>query len=135
MSIPPQASWTLAAQLAQEIRALIRSGTITVGERVPSQNELALDYSVSVDTAKRALAMLAAEGLIVRRRGIGSIVREASLAAEVMVPPGTRITARIPRKDEAAPSEWVPLLVIEQPGEPERIFPADQVIIIAGGLA
>jgi DNA-binding GntR family transcriptional regulator len=60
-------------QLANRLRADIESGRLT--GRIPSAAALARAYSVSRDTALRALAELAAEGLTVARRGRGTFVR------------------------------------------------------------
>jgi GntR family transcriptional regulator len=60
-------------QLAGRLRAEIEAGTLT--GRVPSAAALAVSYHVSRDTALRALAELAAEGLTVARRGRGTFVR------------------------------------------------------------
>ena len=59
-------------QLASQLRADILSGKLT--GRVPSATGLAMSYGVSRDTALRALAQLAAEGLTVARRGRGTFV-------------------------------------------------------------
>ena len=59
-------------QLAGQLRAEITSGRLT--GRVQSATGLAMSYGVSRDTALRALAQLAAEGLTVARRGRGTFV-------------------------------------------------------------
>jgi DNA-binding GntR family transcriptional regulator len=60
-------------QLAGKLRDEITAGRLT--GRVPSAAALARAYSVSRDTALRALAQLADEGLTVGRRGRGTFVR------------------------------------------------------------
>jgi GntR family transcriptional regulator len=59
-------------QLAGRLRDDITSGRLT--GRVPSATALAMSYSVSRDTALRALAQLGSEGLTVARRGRGTFV-------------------------------------------------------------
>ncbi len=59
-------------QLAGLLRADIEAGRLA--GRVASAAALARYYSVSRDTALRALAQLAAEGLTVARRGRGTFV-------------------------------------------------------------
>lgn len=59
-------------QLAGRLREEITSGRL-IG-RVPSATALAMSYGVSRDTALRALAQLASEGLTVARRGRGTFV-------------------------------------------------------------
>ncbi|MGO8726648.1 MAG: GntR family transcriptional regulator [Streptosporangiaceae bacterium] len=132
MIIDPASDWPLSAQLAQLLRGLIRSGQLTAGDRVPSEHELADQHSVSRDTAQRALALLACEGLITRRRGVGSIVAVADRLTEVRAAPGARISARLATAAErvaARAGSWVPVLAIAEPGRPERLYPADRVVI------
>lgn len=47
--------------------------------------------------------------------------------------PGTKVTARIPRRGEDAARAWIPLVVVDEPGRPERVYPADEVIIVTAG--
>jgi DNA-binding FadR family transcriptional regulator len=49
----------------------ISLGLLKPGERLPDQQEVALGLSVSPITARRALASLAGQGVLVRRRGRG----------------------------------------------------------------
>jgi DNA-binding transcriptional regulator YhcF (GntR family) len=133
MRVDPASAWPLSAQLAQLLRELIRTGQLSPGDRVPSEPQLARDYSVSRDTAQRALAMLADEGLITRRRGVGSIVAVAEHVTEVRAGPGARITARLPtaeERDAARAGNWVPLLAVAEPGWPEQLYPADRVVVV-----
>jgi GntR family transcriptional regulator len=56
-------------QLAGDLRALILSGDIGPGERLPSTAELTRRYGVNNMTVTRALAILKAEGLVEGRKG------------------------------------------------------------------
>ncbi|SRR6266536_3438722 len=67
-AIPPYA-W-----IAWQLRDAIRAGVRGLGESMPSESELAELYGVSRMTAGKVLGLLAAEGLIRRRRGSGSVV-------------------------------------------------------------
>ncbi len=60
----------ICAQLAEEIR----SGKRLPGDRVETERELAEKHNVSRITSKRALNLLEEEGLVVRRRGLGTFV-------------------------------------------------------------
>lgn len=80
--------------------------------------------------------MLADGSLIVRRRGVGSIVVSADPVTEVRVAPGTVISARLPTAAErqaARAGLWVPVLSVIEPGRPEQLHPADRVVIITPG--
>lgn len=46
------------------------------GDRVPSENELATEFSVSRMTARRALQELGEQGILVRTQGLGSFVAD-----------------------------------------------------------
>lgn len=65
------------AQIREQVRQQILSGTLQPGARVPTEAELQAAYKVSRVTAQQALRDLAREGLIVRHRGRGSYVAEA----------------------------------------------------------
>lgn len=60
--------------IKQFIETQISSGKWLVGARVPSENELAVRFSVSRMTARRALKELDDEGLLTRSPGLGSFV-------------------------------------------------------------
>jgi DNA-binding transcriptional regulator YhcF (GntR family) len=138
MEIDPASGWPLSAQLAQLLRELIRSGQLAPGDRVPSEPQLARDHAVSRDTAQRALAMLADEGLITRRRGVGSIVATVEPVTEVLAAPGARISARLPtaaEREAAKAGMWVPMLAVAEPGWPEQLYPADRVVVVVPGEA
>src|SRR5258708_37742527 len=101
MKVDPASGWPLSAQLAQALRELIRVGQLRPGDKVPSEPQLAREHQVSRDTAQRALAMLADEGLITRRRGGGSIVATpVAPVTEVRAAPAARISARLPTAAE-----------------------------------
>ena len=63
-----------SAIIARALEDQIASGELRPGDRTPSVRELARDFGVSPATASRALAQLAAIGLIDSRPGIGMIV-------------------------------------------------------------
>lgn len=59
----------LAKQIADSIRSAIVTGKILVGERLPTENELAEKFGVSRPTVREALKRLAAQNLIRSKRG------------------------------------------------------------------
>jgi GntR family transcriptional regulator len=63
------------AQLADDIRADIDSGQLAAGHRLPSEDELAVQYGVARLTVRRALDTLIGEDKIVRLRGRGTYVK------------------------------------------------------------
>lgn len=61
-------------QVAVILRDQILSGAHAEGERLPSEAEVCTRYGISRITAKRAMDELAAEGLVTRSRGRGTVV-------------------------------------------------------------
>src|SRR5215468_1495290 len=56
------------------LRKRIESGDLQTGDAVPSERDLAKIHQVSLMTARHALASLEREGVVERRRGIGTFV-------------------------------------------------------------
>jgi GntR family transcriptional regulator, transcriptional repressor for pyruvate dehydrogenase complex len=69
MQIDPNSPADLSAQIAKSIRDAIISGDLIVDERLPSEAELADQFSVSRPTVREALKRLAAQSLIRTQRG------------------------------------------------------------------
>lgn len=61
--------------IAEALRAKIYSRELPPGERIPSENDIAKEYGVSADTARKALAELAHEGLTEASQGKATVVR------------------------------------------------------------
>src|SRR4051794_13990558 len=61
--------------IVDEVRASILDGRLNSGERLPSENELAVRYATSRPTVRRAIALLKAEGLVTTEQGRGVFVR------------------------------------------------------------
>jgi GntR family transcriptional regulator len=62
-------------QIAHHIRDQILRGDLRAGAEVPSERQLAADWSVSRPTAARALEALSHQGLVEKRQGSGTYVR------------------------------------------------------------
>jgi GntR family transcriptional regulator len=73
------------SQVAERLAAEIAEGALAEGDRVPSSNELAAFYRINPATAAKGINVLADDGLLEKRRGIGMFVaagaRERLLAA------------------------------------------------------
>lgn len=63
-------------QLEQELSARIASAEFGVDGPLPTEEQIGQQYGVSRITVRRALESLEGQGLIVRRRGVGSFVAE-----------------------------------------------------------
>ncbi|MHA6262541.1 FadR/GntR family transcriptional regulator [Arenibacterium sp. CAU 1754] len=78
----PQNRPTLVAGLAKALRDAIAAGEIAIGEKLPSEAALTVQYGVSRTVVREAIASLRADGLVEARQGAGVFV----LAS---VPPGS----------------------------------------------
>lgn len=65
---------TLYQVIYEDIAKAIETGVYKVGDKLPSEKELATQYGVSMITSKRALEMLVEDHQIVRMPGLGSFV-------------------------------------------------------------
>ncbi len=74
----------LYVQLKDHILQRIRSREWSPGGRVPSENELVEQFSVSRMTANRALRELTQEGYLARVPGVGTFVREPQQRASLL---------------------------------------------------
>jgi|GEM_PF-30007 len=64
--------------IADEIRKKIMAGQFKSNDRIPFEKELCVHYGASKMTVKRAMDMLVSEGLIIKRRGSGTFVKDLS---------------------------------------------------------
>ncbi|HZU55904.1 MAG TPA: GntR family transcriptional regulator [Actinocrinis sp.] len=64
----------LFVQVADRLAGEIADGGLAEGERAPSTNELAAFYRINPATAAKGINMLADDGLLEKRRGIGMFV-------------------------------------------------------------
>lgn len=68
-------------QVEVDMRQRIESGEWRRGEQIPTEAELCTIYGASRITIREAVRRLTEDGLLVRRRGSGTFVREARITA------------------------------------------------------
>lgn len=61
-------------QIAQGISEVIRSGELVPGQRLPNEFQLSEQLGVSRPTVRQAVHQLVQQGLLIRQRGVGTIV-------------------------------------------------------------
>jgi GntR family transcriptional regulator len=61
-------------QIAESLRESIQSGAVEPGQRLDNELELAERLGVSRPTVRQAIQRLVQQGLVVRRRGLGTVV-------------------------------------------------------------
>ena len=71
-------------QVYTEIKDAIQKGSYSANEMLPSGEEFAKQYACSVLTVKKALDRLVSEGVIVRKRGLGSFVKKCRTGPDRM---------------------------------------------------
>jgi GntR family transcriptional regulator len=64
--------------IRDDLRLRITTGEWGVGERLPSETELAAWYGVARMTVRQAVGALAAEGVLIRRQGLGTFTAAAA---------------------------------------------------------
>src|SRR3990167_9518233 len=87
---------TLHKRIRADISERILSGAWPPGRRIPFEHELMVEYGCSRMTVNKALAPLAENGLIVRRRRAGSFVSRPRIHSVVLDIPdiSAEVTAR-----------------------------------------
>ena len=70
-------------QLAQHYEAAIRSGALKVGSRLDNEVQLAERLGMSRPTVRAAFLYLSNKGLVVRKRGAGTLVAKESIDRDV----------------------------------------------------
>lgn len=76
-----QNSATLPEKVAEQLRGMVLRGELAPSAQLPTEPELSRALNVSRATLRAALDSLAREGVVVRRRGVGTFVAEQPLAA------------------------------------------------------
>ncbi len=60
--------------VARTMENEIMSGTLREGDQVPSTHQVAQAYNINAATAARGVAILSAQGLLEKKRGVGMFV-------------------------------------------------------------
>jgi GntR family transcriptional regulator len=79
-------------QLAEELLAQIRSGGYGAGHKLPSEHELAERYGVGRPTVRQATDVLVQRGLLTRKRGSGTYVRQVPAQVDLFSLAGTLVS-------------------------------------------
>jgi GntR family transcriptional repressor for pyruvate dehydrogenase complex len=118
---PLQRAPLVSASVAEQLVGLIADGTFAVGDRLPSEVDLAREFQVSRPSVREALAALAFAGHVESRRGFGTVVTSKE-------PSAGRVgaAAPMPRRREGLTSldEAVDLLEVRLLLEPSAMASA-----------
>lgn len=66
----------LPEQVIDEIRNRIETGQLSVGDKLPNQNELSIEFGVSRTSLREAMRILDLLGVIEQRPGYGTVIRK-----------------------------------------------------------
>ncbi len=66
--------------IADAIREKIKSGEYASGQKLPYEYLLCVNYHCNKETMKKALEILVKEGMVLRRRGAGTFVKELNVS-------------------------------------------------------
>jgi len=75
----------LYAQVRRSLEARLSAGEWRAGDRIPGESDLCREYRVSRPVVRQALAELASEGVVVRRKGLGTFVAEPKVVSRSLV--------------------------------------------------
>ena len=88
MALDPIVSRRLYQQVAERIKHQIQAGSISAGERLPAEKDLALQLGVSRPIVREALIALEIAGLVEIRTGSGTYIRDRGKLLFPMVDAG-----------------------------------------------
>jgi GntR family transcriptional regulator len=73
-TVDPQSATPVYIQVADILRSRIQSGQLLPDRPVPSETQLQQEFGVARGTARKAIALLRDQGLVVTVKGRGSYV-------------------------------------------------------------
>jgi GntR family transcriptional regulator len=79
-SIDPASPMPIYAQLERAIRQSVASGSLHVGDRLPTVRELAVALKINANTVARVYRELESDGVLETRRGVGTFIARAEKA-------------------------------------------------------
>ncbi|MEH7352392.1 GntR family transcriptional regulator [Neobacillus drentensis] len=82
--LQPESVIPLYHQLMERLKDSIEKGNWTPGDKIPSENQLMDQFSVSRNTAKKAIEELVQDGILYRIQGKGTFVAKPKLQQSLM---------------------------------------------------
>lgn len=77
LTLIPDKKERLGDRLYGQILEQLAAGTLQPGDKLPSENELCRLFNVSRPVVRQALVRLQADGLVITRKGLGTIVQNS----------------------------------------------------------
>jgi DNA-binding GntR family transcriptional regulator len=102
-------------QVAQHLENEIRNGNLVSGDRLENELKIAKDLGLSRPTVRAAILFLVDKGLVLRRRGVGTIVAEEMVSRSIsltslyddLAVAGKKPTSEILHNEVRKPSDMV----------------------------
>jgi GntR family transcriptional regulator len=118
-------------QIAENIRSLITKGQLKPGDMLPPEKTIASQLGVSLITVRHALKDLTNEGLLVRRRAVGTFVAPPRQIFPIMRPRLRGLTEEMAEEGLQVRSSVLEHGLISAGGEPakELQLPYDEKVI------
>ncbi len=91
LQLQPESHVPLYMQIRDQLRALVHTGELRPGDRIPASRELATQLGVHRTTVANAYAELESEGLIQGHVGRGTFILEGAQPARISPPPPTAL--------------------------------------------
>lgn len=114
-------------QIADHLQALVDAGR--PGDRLPSDAELCARFDVSRMTARQAVDVLLADGLVIRRRGHGTFIADRPVPRLLGSP--LSFTASMRRRGRTASSTLLAVgLMAPEPGDTMALDLADDADVV-----
>ena len=110
-----QAEAPLYTRIAQELRHNILEGVYRAGEQMPTEAALSERFGVNRHTLRRAISLLASEGLLRVDQGRGTFVADTAPAAAVRYPLGERVRFSETLREQGIEPRYEMLRAIEIP--------------------
>lgn len=129
--VDPAAKRPLYRQLADELQQRIADGEYQPGASLPSEPDIGAEYGLGIRTVRNAIDLLVLRGLVVKRHGARTRVRDTVPMSLAHIPDGHRVRAR-PASDEESrehgipPGVWMLVVVEVATGIEAETYPADR---------
>ncbi|WP_197027651.1 GntR family transcriptional regulator [Prevotella sp. 10(H)] len=82
MSINHNSPVPLYAQIEEQLRNIIKLPEYKNGKRLPNEVDLARQLGISRNTLRQAINKLVFEGLLTRKKGVGTVVEKTSISSK-----------------------------------------------------
>lgn len=82
LALGPVSAERVSDLIAERLAGAIHDGTLSAGDRLPTEAELAREFKVGRTSVREALQKLRALGLVETRKGLGAFVTEPAAASD-----------------------------------------------------